>query len=252
MRAFAVTAIASLAIAGVAAVPAQAGPAPRVWTPAVTVIGADAIAAGETRSITVRGTGFDPSKQGGQVAGIYIVFGPNPAAIAGGYLDPNIFGAASYLPAGPNSSGEFQVVLSITGTYVDGNGKAWDPASTAMGISTWDAHRHSIASWDSFTPIAFTSPLQAPEQIQGAKVAKVKASKAVITWRQPGAATRAASSYQVRVSKANSKKYRGWVTVANTKAKVSGVGTAGKYRVQIQAVNAAGSSPVTTLTFRKR
>lgn len=230
-------------------------PDTRTWTPTVQVVGADGIRVGETRTVTVIGRGFDPAKQGGSVAGIYVVFGPNPAATANGYTDQGMFGAAQYLPAGPDANGEFQTTLTISGTYTDSNQRTWSAANEQLGVSTWAAHRRATTAWDSFAAVTFapaaTEPtVEAPRKVSKPKVKKVRGNKVTVTWGAPGNPD-AVSGYQVRVSKRNSKAYRSWKVVNTSKAVLKGVGKSGTYRIQIRAVGPNGVSAPIVLKFRR-
>lgn len=223
------------------------------WTPALQITNAENLQPGETRTIGVHGTGFDPGKQGGAVAGMYVVFGPNPAATTNGYTDPNMYGAAAYLPAGPNSNGEFSTTLTITGNYTDSNGQAWSPASTTLGVSVWAAHTRQTTAWDAFTPMSFATPAPTPQpatpakkprKVKAAKVSKVSGNKVTVKWTKPAGA----SSFKVRLSKRNKAgKFNSWVTVTGNKAVLKGVKKRGTYRVQIRAINEAGASQTVTL-----
>lgn len=231
------------------------------WTPTLQISNADNIQAGETRTIAIHGSGFDPAKQGNGVSGMYVVFGPNPAAITNGYLDPNIFGAAAYLPSGPNSNGEFDTTLAVTGTYADGNGTVWNAANTTLGVSTWAAHAHTTTAWDSFASVAFlpatpaptpTGPAAKPGKVAAVKVKKIKGNSVTIRWNSPNGATRdAVTGFKVRLSKVNKKKYHGWVVIKGNKVVLKGVKKHGTYRVQVRAINALGVSQIVTLKFHR-
>ncbi len=232
-----------------------------VWTPALSVTGAANLAPNETRTVTVRGSGFDPTKQGNGVAGLYVVFGPNPADLANGYNDPGVFGAAQYLPSGPDVNGEFETTLEITGNYTDGNDVAWSPATTPMGVSVWAAHTRLTTAWDSFSPIAFTdpgddkvtdpAPVSKPTKARNVRVAKIKKKKVVVKWKKSKNGT--ATGYQVRISKPGKpKKFKSWKSSSNTKTTLSGTNRSGKYRVQVKAVNDTGSAKKVTIRFTKR
>lgn len=243
----------------IAPVTVDFGAADATWTPTLEVLNAEGITAGQTRVITVKGSGFNPALQGGQVSGIYVVFGPNPAAIPNGWTDPNVFGAAQYLTAGPASDGTFTTTLTVSGPYVDGNGKTWDPATTPFGVSTWAAHTRATTLWDSFASVnigpavvAPTAPVPtAPRKVRAPKVVKIRGNKVTVKWGKPAAGS-APTSYKIRISKRNSKSYKKWITVKSTKAVLAGVRKSGTYRVQIKAVGQAGASPAIGLVVRRR
>lgn len=242
----------------IAPVTVDFGAADPVWAPSLQLLNADGIVAGQTRTITVKGAGFNPALQGGAVSGIYVVFGPNPAVIANGWTDPNVFGAAQYLPAGPAGDGTFTTTLTVTGPYVDGNGKTWDPATTSFGVSTWAAHSRATTAWDSFAPVNIaaaavapaTTPT-APRKVRTPKVVKIRGNKVTIKWGKPTSGS-APIGYKIRISKRNSKGFKKWVNVTNTKAVLAGVRKSGTYRVQIKAVGQAGASPAIGLVIRRR
>ena len=242
----------------IAPVSVDFGAADPVWSPQLQVFNADGIAAGETRTITINGSGFDPALQGATAQGIYVVFGPNPASIPNGWADPNVFSAAQYLPAGPAGDGTFSTTLTVTGPYVDGNGKTWDPATTQFGVSTWAAHRRATTAWDSFAAVAIAPTVvsppvvpSAPRKVRAPKVVKIRGNKVTIKWAKPAAGT-APTGYKVRISKRNGKAFKKWTTVSNTKAVLGGVAKSGRYRVQIKAVGQGGTSPAIGFVVRKR
>ncbi|MFA7265291.1 MAG: HtaA domain-containing protein [Candidatus Nanopelagicales bacterium] len=242
----------------IASVTVDFGAADPVWNPQLQVLNADGIMPGETRTITVNGSGFNPALQGAPADGIYVVFGPNPAAIPNGWTDPNIFGSAQYLPQGPSQDGTFSTTLTVTGPYVDGNGVTWDPATTQFGVSTWAAHRRATTAWDSFAAISYTPAVvsppvvpSAPRKVRAPKVVKVRGNKVTIKWGKPAAGT-SPTGYKIRISKRNGKAFKKWKTVTNTKAVLGGVAKKGRYRVQIKAVGQGGASPAIGLVVRKR
>lgn len=107
-------------------------------------------------TVLVSGTGFDPSaKANPAVAGMYVTFGPNPTAIADGYANPQAYFRVRYLPAGPNSQGEFTQSIQVKGTYtkagVTYNGRFGQP----LGVSTWAAHARATTAWDAFSQVSF-------------------------------------------------------------------------------------------------
>ena len=252
-----------------------------VWTPTLQVSDVADLDPDETRKVTVRGSGFDPAKQGNGVAGLYVVFGPNPADLADGYSDPEVFGAAQYLPLGPDTQGEFETTLTVTGNYTDGNGTTWSPGSTTLGVSAWAAHTRQTSAWDAFVPVLFTEPtqpvtpvepvtpadpadtavvqvpvqgLEAPNKVRKARVRKITSKRVKIKWAKPrGGTAQAADGYEVRISKPGKpRKFKGWHGVQNRKVTLKSGKRTGKYRLQIRAINEAGTSKKVTLRFRKR
>lgn len=128
------------------------------WTPFVTIEGGQGLPVNKAGTITVRGTGFDPSKQGGAVQGLYVVFGPNAATVGYGMSAASAFGAAQYLPVAPDANGSFETTLTIKGSYADSDGRVWNGRSDQLGVSTWAAHSHATTAWDTFTPLSFAPP----------------------------------------------------------------------------------------------
>lgn len=235
--------------------------AEKVWTPSLTVSNTAGLTAGETRTVTVRGSGFDPSKQGNGVAGMYVVFGPKPLDLPNGYDDPNVFGAAQYLPGGPDSNGEFETTLTITGKYTDGNKVAWSPTTTRMGVSTWAAHTRATTAWDAFNEITFIATgaqgpgtTSKPSKVRKVRVAKLKKNRVIIKWTQSiGRVNGVAGGYQVRISKPGKPTTFGkWKAAKKSTVTFSGLKRSGQYRVQVRAVNDLGVSKQVTLRFVKR
>lgn len=226
------------------------------WNPTLQIINGGDIRANETRTITVVGSGFNPALQGGAVNGIYVVFGPNPASVPNGYADPNIFGAAQYLPAGPGSDGTFQTTLTVKGPYLDSNGATWDPAVTPFGVSTWAAHRRATTLWDSFAAVAIAPAAAgansaAPRKVRLVKVVKISGNRVTVKWARAKSGSQP-TGYKVRISKRNSTKFKKWVTTSNAKAVLTGVRKSGRYRIQIKAMGQAGSSPAIAVVVRRR
>ena len=75
---------------------------------------------------------------------------------------------------------------------------------------------------------------------------KRKAKSATVTWM----AVAGADSYKIRWTKGG-KKYGKWVNVSATKKKIKKLSPRKKYKVQIVAVNAGGSSPAVTVRIKK-
>jgi hypothetical protein len=102
-------------------------------------------------------------------------------------------------------------------------------------------------------PSVSTPPLPAvdtaPTTVTGLAVAFPKKKTATFSWTVPNGA----SEYQVRISKKNSKsKYRAWTAVTAPSATFTKLVKGGKYRVQVIAVNAAGTSPKVTYKFTQK
>lgn len=147
---------AALALPAVSAVPATAAD-----EPTVTASGLRGLKVTDTKEVTVNGSGFDPAvKNNPAVAGLYVAFGPNPADVPGGFLNPGLYHDVEYLPMGPDSSGKFTTKLTVTGAYTDQQGTTWNGAEDELGISTWAAHAHATTAWDSFKPVTFRTPAE--------------------------------------------------------------------------------------------
>lgn len=102
------------------------------------------------------------------------------------------------------------------------------------------------ASWTVDLPQMPVQPtVQAPGKVIGLKV-KRKAKSATVKWAAPLHAV----SFQVRWTKGG-KKYGKWVNTSATKKTIKRLSPKKRYRVQIVAVNAAGKSPVVTVTVKK-
>lgn len=153
--------------------------------PEVSITGAENLKVNQSATITVKGSGFDPAKRTDAVQGLYVVFGPDAAVV--GYNDPDVFGAAQYLPVAPDAQGNFTTELTIKGRYTDSSGKSWDGTKQTLGVSTWAAHSHAITDWDTFTPISFT-----PAEAVAAK------AKAVLVDRRVSRGQRAVLKVKVR------------------------------------------------------
>jgi len=157
-----------------------------IWTPTVTMEGADGLPVDKQATITVKGSGFDPSKKGGAVQGLYVVFGPDAATVGYGMDAASVFGAAQFLPVAPDAQGEFSTTLTITGRYTDSDGKAWDGTKQPLGVSTWAAHSHATTAWDTFTPITF-APADKAASRTTLRLKKKSAKRPVAVVRVPGA-----------------------------------------------------------------
>ncbi len=250
----------------------------RSWNPTVTVTGAEGLTTKGTQEITVNGSGFNPNKQGGAVAGLYVVFGPNPNEVTNGFTDSEIYGAAAYLPAGPDADGNFSTKLTVSGKYTDSHSTVWDGSKTQLGVSTWAAHTRATTAWDSFTGIDVaaapessptpTTPTPTPGPSKGvvlkkpSKVTKVtvgkykKAKKTVkVSWSAPAKAKDRApvTRYLIRVSKANkSSKFGKWIVVKSPSRTIASLSKTKAYWVQIVADSSAGRSPVVKVKLKSK
>lgn len=132
------------------------------------------------------------------------------------------------------------------------DGAAFAPCSTPVSLSALPKGEHTfyVRAKDAFgnvdaSPASTTWTAAAPAKVTGVKV-KRKAKSATVSWK-PAAG---ADSYKIRWTKGG-KKYGKWVSTAVTKKKVKKLSPKKKYKVQIVAVNGAGSSPVVTVKVKK-
>ncbi|MFC9971646.1 WxL domain-containing protein [Spirillospora sp. NPDC127200] len=114
------------------------------------------------QDLTVRGSGFSTTANGG--LGVYVAFGPKNADYA---TNAGAFQVSKWVhknaPAGStgqvkmNADGGFDVVLpGVKAKYTDGNGNAVDCLTTQCYVITIAAHGSPDRSQDSFTPVTFT------------------------------------------------------------------------------------------------
>jgi hypothetical protein len=93
------------------------------------------------------------------------------------------------------------------------------------------------------------APVTKPAAVAQAWVGFPKKRTAVVSWKAPARAT----AYKVRISKKNSKtKFKAWRTVTTPNAKFTKLKKKAKYRVQITAINKAGTSQIHTYKFKQK
>jgi len=127
----------------------------RAWKPTLLVKPAKVANAKSTVTLNIVGVGFDPSKAGPAVQGLYVVFGPNAAKTKDGYKAVGAYGASNYLQSGPDALGRFSTGLKVTGIYKTESGAVVNGAKQVVGVSSWAAHSHAITDWDAFTQVKF-------------------------------------------------------------------------------------------------
>ncbi|MDQ1711061.1 MAG: hypothetical protein QOE45_511 [Frankiaceae bacterium] len=173
--ALAATALGATALAG----PAAAAPRVTVlpWTTGLDPAG---------QALTVRGSGFDPTANGG--VGIYVVFGPKGADYstnADRYEAAKWVRTAAFGGAGQSelrSDGTFEVTLpGLKAKYLDANDRLVDCYRDGCQVMTFTAHGIPDRGNDTFTPVSFATGKPAP------------VGRAVVPYR-PGATPRAGAT----------------------------------------------------------
>ena len=136
----------------------------------------------------------------------------------------------------------------------DGAGFAACASPHAVNGLASGAHTFAVRAKDAFgnvdpSPATASWTVQesvvAPAKVTGLKVKRLK-KKAKVSW-QPVAG---ADAYQVRWAKGK-KKFGKWVEVSSTKKTIKKLSPKKKYKVQVIAVNNAGTSPAATAKVKK-
>jgi len=128
----------------------------RAWKPTLIVRPAKVQNSKTVTTLNIVGVGFDPSKAGPTVQGLYVAFGPNPATTPNGYKAVGGYGASNYVSSGPDALGRFVSSLKVTGVYKTESGTIINGVKQVVGVSSWAAHTHAITNWDAFTQVKFT------------------------------------------------------------------------------------------------
>lgn len=229
------------------------------YSPKLELIGATGIPLNKAKTVTVKGSGFDPALR---TAGLYVAFGPNADKINKqdiGNVDA-FYSAVPLFGAFPNARGQFQTTLKVTGIYKSNQGKTYDGRKTPLGVSVWAAHTDSVASYRQFAQVSFAQGATAyskPGKVKKLKrKANKKRTKLKVSWAAPTATKvefrdNKAVRYQVRVTNYKGKKYSKWKNRTsrslnlNTKRK-------GTYKFQVRAVSKAGAGSAVSFKYLKR
>lgn len=119
-------------------------------------------------------------------------------------------------------------------------------AHTYAGGTIFRAHSVGATEIDSSVSAGLAAPASAPSKPVIRSLART-AGTAKLTWRSQGAGV----TFKYRIS-APGQVYGPWIVTASNSAKFTGLVRGSKYRVQVLAVNDAGSSKAKTVDFRSR
>lgn len=236
-----------------------------VFIPKVELVGATGIAVNKTKTITVKGTGFDPQViTDAGAPGLYVFFGPDFSTLSGG-LDNSenqkyLYSAANPYYVMPNAEGEFTAKINVAGIYTAG-GKKFDARKTALGVSLFGAHGFEVTEpgYETFTQVRFGAgavSYSKPGKVKNAKRVKTSKKAARVAWKAPTATSvefrnNKAVYYQVRSTNRKGKKFGKWKKVSSRSFTFKNL-KKGKYKFQIRAVSKAGAGSAVTLKYTKR
>ncbi len=248
-------------------VPAPVSAEAKLWDPKLELVGATGIPLNKSKTITVKGSGFDPSLR---AEGLYVVFGPKAPQVQPPYPagaeseQDNFYSAVPLLDmfgvVAPDSQGKFQTTIKVAGLYKDNKGRTIDSRKTALGVSVWAAHSNAVPAYRQWAQVGFAQgavSYSKPGKVKSAKRAKTTKKATKLTWKAPTATktefrNNAATYYQVRATNKKGKKYGKWVKVSSRSYTFKKLSKKGSWKFQIRAVGKAGAGSVVTLKLNRR